>query len=227
MSLPLLIFDLDGTLVDTAPDILATLKRTLAAFGFEPHEAGVSTAMIGRGSRAMIEQALSAQGLNARDELVSDMHAAFLDDYAAHICVESRVYPGVGDCLDRFAAAGWQFAVCTNKLEGLSRSLLAALNMEDRFVAICGADSVGACKPHPGHIIDTALKSGSELARTIMVGDSASDVGAARAAKVPVIGVTFGYTPTPMQMLEPDLLLDRFDALTPADAGRLIGAPVA
>jgi phosphoglycolate phosphatase len=226
MSCPLLIFDLDGTLVDTAPDILATLERTLAAFGFETGEAGVSTDMIGRGSRSMIDQALDAQGLNASTELLSDMHAAFLDDYADHICDESRVFPGVESCLDRFADAGWRFAVCTNKLEALSVSLLAELKIADRFAAICGADTVAACKPHPGHIIETALRSGSELEKTIMIGDSASDVGAARAASVPVIGVTFGYTPTPIHLLEPDLLLDHFDALTLVDADRLIATSV-
>ena len=227
MSLQLLIFDLDGTLVDTAPDLLATLERTLTAFGFETGEAGVSTAIIGRGSRSMIEQALTAQGHNAPAELLSDMHAALLDDYADHICDESRIYPGVESCLDRFAAAGWRFAVCTNKLEALSTSLLAELNIEDRFAAICGADTVAACKPHPDHIIETVHRSGSDLEKAIMIGDSASDIGAARAASVPVIGVTFGYTPTPMHLLEPDLLLDRFDALSLTDAGRLIGTPVA
>ena len=227
MSLPLLIFDLDGTLVDTAPDLLATLERTLAAFGFEIGEAGVSTAIIGRGSRSMIEQALTAQGHSAPTELLSDMHAALLDDYADHICVQSRIYPGVEACLDRFAAAGWRFAVCTNKLEALSASLLAELNIEHRFAAICGADTVAASKPHSGHIIETVRRSGGDLEKTIMVGDSASDIGAARAASVPVIGVTFGYTPTPMHLLEPDLLLDQFDALTLADAGRLIGMRVA
>ena len=227
MSSPLLIFDLDGTLVDTAPDILATLERTLTAFGFEPGEAGVLTEMIGRGSRVMIEQALTAQGHSAPAEMISNMHAALLDDYADHICDESRIYPGVEACLDRFAAAGWRFAVCTNKLQALSASLLAELNIEDRFAAICGADSVAACKPHPGHIIETVRRSGGDLEKTIMVGDSASDIGAARAASVSVIGVTFGYTPTPMHLLEPDLLLDDFDALTLADAGQLIGTPVA
>ena len=227
MSLPLLIFDLDGTLVDTAPDLLATLARTLTAFGFETGEAGVLTEMIGRGSRSMIEQALAAQGHSAPAEVVGDMHAALLDDYADHICDESRIFPGVEACLDRFAAAGWRFAVCTNKLEALSVSLLGELNIADRFAAICGADSVAACKPHPGHIIETVRRSGGDLEKTIMVGDSASDIGAARAAKVPVIGVTFGYTPTPIHLLEPDLLLDDFDALTLADADRLIGMPVA
>ncbi len=226
MSYPLLIFDLDGTLVDTAPDILATLERTLAAFGFETSDGSVSMQMIGRGSRSMIEQALDAQGRAAPAELVSDMHAAFLVDYADHICDESRVYPGVEGCLDRFAEAGWRLAVCTNKLEALSVSLLENLNMADRFAAVCGADTVAACKPHAGHIIETAERSGGDLEKTIMVGDSVSDVGAARAAKVPVIGVTFGYTPTPMRMLEPDLLLDDFGSLTHADAVGLIGTPV-
>jgi phosphoglycolate phosphatase len=226
MSSPLLIFDLDGTLVDTAPDLLATLERILMAFGFETGPAGVSTEMIGRGSRSMIEQALTAQGRSAPAELVSEMHAAFLDDYGDHLCDESRIYPGVESCLDRFAAAGCRVAVCTNKLEALSAALLAELKIEDRFAAICGADSVAACKPHPGHIIETVDRSGSNLEKTIMIGDSASDIGAARAAKVPVIGVTFGYTPTPMRMLEPDLLLDDFDTLTLADAGGLIGTPV-
>lgn len=226
MSCPLLIFDLDGTLVNTAPDLLATLDRTLTAFGFASGEAGVSTEFIGHGSRAMIEQALAAQGLNAPAKLLADMHAAFLDDYGKHICDESCIYPGVEACLDRFAAAGWRFAVCTNKLEALSVSLLEKLNIKDRFAAICGVDTVAACKPHPGHIIETARRCGSDLERTVMIGDSISDIGAARAAGVPVIGVTFGYTPTPMALLEPDLLLDAFDALTPADAGRLLGTPV-
>ncbi len=226
MSLPLLIFDLDGTLVDTAPDLLATLERTLRAFGFETGETSVSTEMIGRGSRAMIEQALTVDGRSAPAELVRDMHAAFLDDYGEHICDESCIYPGVEACLDRFAAAGWRFAICTNKLEALSVSLLAALNIKNRFAAICGADTVAACKPHPGHIIETVRRAGGNLEKTIMIGDSISDIGAARAAGVPVIGVTFGYTPTPMRQLEPDLLLDAFDALTPADTDRLIGTPV-
>ncbi len=226
MSLPLLIFDLDGTLVDTAPDLLATLERILAAFGFATGDASVSTELIGRGSRAMIEQALAAQGLPAPAKLVRDMHAAFLEDYAKHICDESCIYPGVEACLDRFATAGWRFAVCTNKLEALSVSLLGKLNIQDRFATICGVDTVAACKPHPGHIIETARRCGGDLERTIMVGDSISDIGAARAARVPVIGVTFGYTPTPMALLEPDLLLDAFAALTPADADRLIGTPV-
>jgi len=225
MSLPLLIFDLDGTLVDTAPDILATLERILSAFGFATGKVGVSTELIGRGSRAMIEQALTAQGLNAPAELIRAMHGAFLDDYGRHICDEGCIYPGVESCLDRFAAAGWRFAVCTNKLEALSASLLAELKIADRFAAICGADTVAAGKPHPGNIVETARRSGGDLERTIMIGDSASDIGAARAAGVPVIGVTFGYPPTPMRLLEPDLLLDAFDALKPADADRLIGTP--
>ena len=226
MSSPLLIFDLDGTLVDTAPDLLATLERTLTAFGIETGDASILTEMIGRGSRSMIEQALTAHGHSAPGQLVSEMHAALLDDYGDHICDESRIYPGVEACLDRFAASGWRFAVCTNKLQALSVSLLAELKLEDRFAAICGADSVAACKPHPGHIIETIRRSDGDLEKTIMVGDSASDIGAARAAGVPVIGVTFGYTPTPMHLLEPDLLLDDFDALTLAEAGRLIGMPV-
>ena len=227
MCPPLLIFDLDGTLVDTAPDILATLERTLAAFGFGQAEAGVSTAIIGRGSRAMIEQALAAQGRDAPADLVGEMHAAFLEDYGRHICDKSRLYSGAEACLDRFAAAGWRFAVCTNKLEALSVSLLTKLGLASRFAAICGADMVAVAKPDPGHVLETVRRAGGNLQQTVMVGDSASDIGAARAASVPVVGVTFGYTPTPMRLLEPDLELDRFDALTPAEAGRLIGVPVA
>ena len=135
MDSPLLVFDLDGTLVDSAPDLIATLEAILPRFGFAADRDPTLRDGIGHGARHLIEYALHRQRAEVEPETLDAMHQAFIEHYEANICVETRLNPGIPDLLDRFAAAGWAFAVCTNKLEGLSRLVLRELGVERRFGA--------------------------------------------------------------------------------------------
>jgi len=230
MVAPLLVFDLDGTLVDSAPDLLATLDAIMPRYGFKALADPTMRDGIGHGARHLIQFGLHRQRAEVDEATLDRMHRDFLVYYESNICVESRLYPGVVALLDRFAAAGWRFAVCTNKLEGLSRHVLAALGIEDRFAAIGGGDTFPTRKPHPAHLLQTIAAAGASRTNSVMLGDSRPDVETARGAGVPMIGVSYGYTPVPMAELGPDLLIDSFDDLTPAAAERLIlpvaGAPV-
>lgn len=223
---PLLVFDLDGTLVDSAPDLLATLDAVLVQHGYAPLADRDTRTGIGHGARYLIEYGLNRHGVVVDTPKLDRMHQDFLAYYEANICVESRLYPGTVALLDRFAAVNWTFAVCTNKLEGLSRQVLAALDIEHRFVAICGGDTFANRKPHPGHLLKTIEAAGGRREKAIMVGDSSTDLDTARAANVPFVGMSYGYTPVPMAELEPDILFDHFDEFTPNAILELIAAPI-
>jgi phosphoglycolate phosphatase len=222
MASPLLVFDLDGTLADTAPDLLATLDAVLPRHGFEAANGAVVREGVGHGARYLIEYALARQAAAAEEAAIEAIHRDFLDYYAEHVCVSSRLFPGTAELLDRFEAGGWSFAVCTNKPVGLSEPLLRKLGIAGRFRAIRGGDSFPYRKPHPGHLLDTIAAAGGAPDQAIMVGDSRTDLDAARAAGVPMIGVTFGYTTVPMADLKPDLLVESFDDVLPADAAELL-----
>ena len=140
----------------------------------------------------------------------------FLEHYLANIAHESRPFPGVEDVLDALAAEGAALAVCTNKREAWSRLLLDLLGMTPRFRAIAGRDTFAVCKPDPGHLTGVIAAAGGDPARAIMVGDSGVDVATARAAAVPVIGVTFGYSDTPLAALGPDAVIGHYRELRPA-----------
>jgi phosphoglycolate phosphatase len=213
MSAFTVVFDLDGTLVDTAPDLVATLNVVLAREGLAPLPYEAARNMVGGGARRMIELGLKAEGrtLAARD--VDRMFDEFISHYTAHIADQSRPFPGLNDALDQLATRGARFAVCTNKLEGLSRLLLDTLGLGTRFEAICGQDTFGVHKPDPEILRRTIIQAGGSLARAVMVGDSAADIDTARAAAVPVIAVDFGYTETPVAQLGPDRIIGHFDKL--------------
>src|SRR6266849_4107645 len=178
MVAPTVVFDLDGTLVDTAPDLVATLNVILGREGLPPVPYQAARNMVGGGARMMIERGLTAQVGQARvsvgrtfaaaqlDRLVRD----FIDDYSAHIADRSRPFPGLEDALDELAARGCRFAVCTNKLEWLAVRLLDALGLSNRFVAICGADTFGLQKPNPELLRRTILRAGGHADRAVMVG---------------------------------------------------------
>lgn len=219
---PLLVFDLDGTLVDSAPDLLATLDAILPRHGFKALDDPRLRQGIGHGARHLIEYALHMQKREVDAAKLDAMHRDFLIHYEANICVGSTLYPGLIELLDRFAAAGWGFAVCTNKLEHLSRQVLAALEIDARFLAICGSDTFATRKPHPAHLLETISAAGGTPDRAIMVGDSRTDLDTARSANVPFLGVSFGYTPVPMAEIAPDLLIDGYDELGLAEASELI-----
>jgi phosphoglycolate phosphatase len=227
MVAPTVVFDLDGTLVDTAPDLVATLNVILGREGLPPVPYQAARNMVGGGARMMIERGLTAQVGQARvaldrakpgqarvsvgrtfaaaqlDRLVRD----FIDDYSAHIADRSRPFPGLEDALDELAARGCRFAVCTNKLEWLAVRLLDALGLSNRFVAICGADTFGLQKPNPELLRRTILRAGGHADRAVMVGDSISDIAAARAAGIPVVAVDYGYTETAVGELGPDRVI--------------------
>ncbi|MBA3519380.1 MAG: phosphoglycolate phosphatase [Rhizobiales bacterium] len=222
MAAPLLVFDLDGTLVDSAPDLLATLNTVLPRHGFAADHDPDLRDGIGHGARHLIEFALHRQNAAASDQQLDAMHRDFLDYYEANICVETRLYPGLLDLLDRFENAGWRFAVCTNKIEALSRLVLRKLGVAQRFEAVAGGDTFATRKPDPAHLLGAIAMARAVPDRALMVGDSRTDLDTARSAGVPVIGVSFGYTPVPMAELGPDLLLDSYDELRPEMAETLV-----
>jgi phosphoglycolate phosphatase len=209
-------FDLDGTLVDTAPDLVDTLNVILARERLPPVPYAQARTMIGGGARRMIEAALAFEKRTPPVAEVDRMFEDFIAHYAAHIADRSQPFPGLDAALDHLAAQGCIFAVCTNKLEGLSRLLLDTLGLSGRFAAICGQDTFGVQKPDPEILRRTIVQAGGSVAHAIMVGDSAADIDTARAAGVPVIAVDFGYTDIPVTELGPNRVIGRFAELPEA-----------
>ncbi len=213
MSVMTVVFDLDGTLVDTAPDLIATLNAVFAREGLPAVPYETARNMVGGGARRMIEHGLAHQQRTFAVRDTDRMFEAFIAHYAAHIAVHSQPFPGLVAALDLLAAREYRFAVCTNKLEWLSRRLLDALGLSARFAAICGQDTFGMHKPDPEILRRTIKQAGGSLERAVLVGDSATDIDTARAAAVPVIAVDFGYTETPVAQLGPDRIIGHFDKL--------------
>jgi phosphoglycolate phosphatase len=220
----IVVFDLDGTLVDTAPDLISALNHVLDSEGLPPVPAQSARTMIGAGARKLIERGLEIEGRAMSVADIDRLTRDFIDYYAAHIADASRPFDGLEAALDELQAQGYRFAVCTNKLEWLSKRLLDALGLSPRFSAICGADTFGVAKPDPAILQQTVARAGATLSGAIMVGDAGPDVGVARRAGIPVIGVEFGYTDVPIAELRPDRLIGHFSDL-PAAVGSLAGAP--
>jgi len=215
-----IVFDLDGTLIDTAPDLIDTLNFILTREGLAAIAFDTARTMIGGGARGMIERALTEEGRVCAPAEVDRMFASFIEHYAAHIADRSRPFPHLEAALDRLADTGHRLAVCTNKLEWLSVRLLQTLKLEHRFAAICGQDTFGVHKPDPGILRNTIVRAGGEPAKAIMIGDTKTDIHTARAANVPVIAVDFGYSDVPVATLRPDLVISAFSDL-PAAIGAL------
>ncbi len=205
-----LIFDLDGTLVDTAPDLLAALNAILAQEG----RAGVVPAdlrhLVGHGARAMIDEAFRRTGgpIDAAqlDRLVQD----YIVQYRAHIAVESQPFPGVVSTLKALKAEGWRLGVLTNKGQELTDLLLPQLDLDGYFGAIHGAGRLPVHKPNPKVFEAVVAELGGMDGGAVMIGDSATDVATARAAGVPVIVVDYGYTPEPPHLLGGDVVTGDF-----------------
>src|SRR5665647_182659 len=212
----IVVFDLDGTLVDTAPDLINALNFVLDREGLPPVPLDSARNMIGAGARRLIERGLELQGRSASLEDITRLTADFIDYYAAHIADVSRPFEGLENALDDLQVLGYRFAVCTNKLEWLSKLLLDQLGLSARFSAICGADTFGVSKPDPAILRQTIVRAGGHLSSTIMVGDAGPDIGVARRAGVPVIGVEFGYTEVPIAELKPDRLINHMKDLPAA-----------
>jgi phosphoglycolate phosphatase len=214
-----IVFDLDGTLIDTAPDLIDTLNVVLAQEGVPDVPFATARRLIGGGARGMIERALASEGRSCATAEVDRLFSAFIAHYAAHIADRSRPFPQLAATLERLAIAGHRLAVCTNKLEWLSIRLLHTLQLAQHFAAICGRDTFGVHKPDPEILRRTVLRAGGEPSRAIMVGDSRTDVHTARAANVPVIAVDFGYSDVPIATLQPDRIISSFADLPAAISG--------
>jgi phosphoglycolate phosphatase len=210
LSSATIVFDLDGTLVDTAPDLAAAANHVLGLIGLAPVSPAELHPYIGNGSRAMIEAGLRLHGVAKAQDEVDRLHALFFPYYAANIAVLSRPFAGAVELLDALLHAGATLAVCTNKFESLSKSLLQQLGLERRFAAIAGRDTFTVFKPAPGHLTGTIAMAGGRSDRAVMVGDGEVDFATAAAAGVPSIGVTFGYAPRPVRELAPTAVIDHY-----------------
>jgi phosphoglycolate phosphatase len=210
------LFDLDGTLVETAPDLAAALNHTLRGAGLAELPLVHVRPMIGDGARAMLRRGLTAAGAEPSPERFEALFATLLAHYEAHIADLSRPFPGVVEELERLAEAGLRLGVCTNKPERFSLKLLAALDLARHFQAVVGGDSLAVRKPHGGHVTGTLARLGVGADRAVMVGDAINDVKSARAAGLPVVLVSFGYTAVPAAELGADLLIDHFAELPQA-----------
>jgi phosphoglycolate phosphatase len=224
MASPIVVFDLDGTLVDTAPDLVATLNAILAREGLPPLDYDAARDMVGGGARMMLERGLRASGRTLPTTAIDRLTRDFIDHYAEHLADSSKPFPGIELALDTLLQRGYRLAVCTNKLEKLSVRLLDELGLSKRFSAICGADTFGVTKPDPEILRRTIARAGATGGGAVMVGDSFTDIATARAAEIPVVAVDFGYSNTPIAVLAPDRIISRFADL-PEAVFALIGGP--
>lgn len=216
-------FDLDGTLVETAPDLIGTLNRMLAARDIPSMQVGAAQHLVGHGALALLRHGFQEAGAVWDEALAPALLEEFLADYLDNIAVHSRPYEGVVETLERLAARGAALCVATNKRTDLSVALIAALELERHFAVVCGPDRVTARKPDGAHVREAVQQAGGDPGRAIMVGDGAPDVQAAKAAGVPCVVVSFGYTPIAPTELGGDVLIDHFDELEAAIDGLLSG----
>jgi phosphoglycolate phosphatase len=223
MIAPTIVYDLDGTLADTAEDLVATLNWLLGREGLAPLKVESAGSLVGAGARALIKRGFAASGRTLDPPTLEALFADFLARYNAHIVDRSRLYPGVDKALATFARAGWRQAICTNKVEASAKLLVAKLGVAERFAFICGQDTFGVGKPDATPLLKTIAASGGASDRAIMVGDSATDIKTARAAGLPVVAVDFGYADVPVAQLGPDRVISHFDELMEA-CGALLTA---
>lgn len=224
MTRPIVVFDLDGTLIDTAPDLLDSLNHCLEAAGLTGAEPQQLRRFVGMGSRVMIERAFAAQRQDLTEARLDELQAVFLDHYGANMPGRSQPFPGVLAAIDRLNAAGYIAAICTNKYERFSTALIGSLGLAARFAAICGSDTFAFRKPDPRHLSETIRLAGGDPARAVMVGDSRTDIDTAKAAGIPVVAVDFGYTDRHVREFSPSRIISHFDELTVDMTEGLLGA---
>lgn len=205
-----LVFDLDGTLIDTAPDLIRAANYVLEGRGIEPVSAERLLPEISFGARHIIAAGLRFREISYTEPELDEMFESFQTYYADNIAVESRPFEGLTNVLEECLGQGATLAVCTNKRESLSRQLLDQLGLLRLFRGLAGRDTFPVCKPHPDHLLGAIRLAGGNPARAVMVGDSEVDISTAKAARIPVIGVTFGYTHIPVTQLAPDAVIDSY-----------------
>ncbi len=214
-----IVFDLDGTLIDSAPDIGAALNVLMAEHGHAPFAPAEIRAMIGDGSTELVRRAFADKGDPLPAERLAETVERYIDIYAAHPASTDCLYPGVLETLDALAAAGVALGLCTNKPQRVLDGLLPALDLFRRFEAVCGGDTLAVRKPDPAPLLWVLKRMGQPIAGSLMVGDGQNDVLSARAAGMPVVLVTYGYARRPARELGADLVIDHFADLLGAWSG--------
>jgi len=210
------VFDLDGTLVDSAPDLLPATNHALSQIDRTPLTLDALRGMVGGGLRQMIQLGAEASGDPVEEVVLDRLLAAGMVHYADHISEHTTIFDGVIENLESLAAAKVPMAVCTNKPALFARRLISDLRLTPYFKAILGGDSLAVRKPDGNHIKAAIRAAGGHSSNAVMVGDSITDVDGARNAGVPVILVSFGYTVTPARELGADAVIDHFDELSNA-----------
>jgi phosphoglycolate phosphatase len=213
---PTAVFDLDGTLAETAGDLVATLNAVMAMEGLPAVPFQQAKDMIGAGARALIQRGFQSAGQELAAARLDALFDVFLAHYEENILVHSHLFDGVEPALEALARDGYRLAVCTNKTEAHAVKLLGLLGVGGRFAAITGKDTFAFFKPDPRHLTETIRRAGGDISRAVMVGDSKTDIDTAKAAGVPVVAVTFGYTSVPVDRLGPDVIIDHFRDLPAA-----------
>lgn len=211
------IFDLDGTLADTAEDLLAAANVALAPAGLPRLDPDRDRHIAGRGGREMIRRSLELQGRDANGAeeiaLTDRLYPCLLEAYAHCLADRTRLFDGVETVLDQLDRTGWRLGVCTNKPEGLAVRLLHALGVAARFEVILGADSLPVRKPNPRHFTETARRAGADPRRSVMMGDTQTDLSAAEAAGAPCVLTTFGFSAAPVHEMGAHGVIEHFHAL--------------
>lgn len=223
---PVLLCDLDGTLIDSVPDLTAAVGRLLAEMGRAPLPEDAVRRMVGDGVPKLIERALAASGGAPEPAALDGIVARYLPIYESMMTARTRPYPGVAETLGALKAEGWRLAVCTNKPEGPSRGILAALGLAPLFEAVAGGDTFAVRKPDPGHVLGLLAAMAARPESAVMLGDGANDVRVARAAGLPVVAVASGYGPVPVEELDPDVVIAEIAEL-PGALDRLGRGPAA
>jgi len=218
-----IVFDLDGTLADTAPDLTRVLNATLDIEGLAPLSVETARTMVGQGARELIQRAAAVRGITFSPVRLGELTSAYIELYGRELVRDTKLFPGVEAALDQLAALGAKLSVCTNKRTAYSEQVLQALGVANRFSAIVGADSVDNRKPHPDHYRAAVTRAGGVVRRSVMIGDTTADVAAARAAGAPAAVVSFGYCDVECGKLGADAVLDRFSDVAPA-CRRLLAA---
>ena len=211
-----IVFDLDGTLIDTAPDLVESLNHTIAARDLTPVSYEDLTHLVGQGARVMIQRAFALRGAPLAEDEIPALLDRFIAHYEAGMPGKSKPYPGLVEALDRLKAAGYKMAVCTNKMERLAIPLLERLDLTRYFSAIAGGDTFAFRKPDPAHILATAELAVGRAGKILMIGDSVNDILAARNGDIPSIAVPFGYSDVPVETLGASHVIGHFDELTVA-----------
>ncbi len=221
---PVLLCDLDGTLVDSLPDLAAAIDELLEEEGRPGLAPEAVAAMVGDGVPKLIERALAATGGVPAEPALAALVARYLPIYEARMTELTRPYPGAIETLRALKGTGWRLAVCTNKPEAPSRAILAGLGFEGLFEAVSGGDSLPVRKPDPGHLLGLLEGLGAAPGAAVMLGDSANDVRAARAAGLPAIAIAHGYGGTPARELGANRVIECFAELPAALAALGFGA---